>query len=746
MLKLVNVSKYYYSNNSVTCALRNVNLEFHIGEFVSITGESGSGKTTLLNIISGFDSYEEGEMYFKGKETSYFDKKDWEDYREKEISFIFQNYGLIESYSVIENVMVAFMIQGIPYKESKSKAKELLAYVGLLDQEKKKAIKLSGGQKQRLAIARALAKETKIIVCDEPTGNLDSENGDMILALLKKISSNRLVIVVTHNQSQIEPYATRKIRIHDGNVVLDEFVTKPSEVNIKDDTSVREHNLKKALNFSFWNIKSQPKRTFLLLMLTILSVFSSFVFYGNFKSNIDDTKTRVLDDSIFVNHDETRVLVKKSDSCILDENDYLACKMENVTSIEPYDYITDINYYRPNEGYRMKYSGGTVAGGNSDGQFIDNSSYILIDETKFMRSSYGITEKDLKVGRLPVNNLEMVVYSSDTSLLDKVETVFFRNSMKWGIDTYYSYDVKIVGLLKEKTSQAYFSNDICELLNFTQNDVKIRITYRIQKYHYFNTKNIQFSYVAIDDRLVGNQISFDSETYYMLLDAYDYSTSVNFYIDNQNIVKEMAFVMDKDKLYEGPSISIGVSREFFNELYNEYNKNNQFAIYLKDLAYFDDVSMKLSNKDYQSLSCYKASLGDYDTSKVVVRYVNLIISILALVIINSLVILLSYQTLKFKKNDFITLKMLGLKNKLCSMAIFIELSIYCLFSNVLLLSIASIVKATCKVDIVKNLFKYIRFYDYLIILLISLIVLFFIGRTFTKFLEKKVKVTSLKED
>lgn len=204
MLKLVNVSKYYYSSNSVTCALRNINLEFNIGEFVSITGESGSGKTTLLNIISGFDSYEEGEMYFNNKETSYFDKKDWEDYREKEISFIFQNYGLIESYSVIENVMVAFMIQGLPYKESKQKAKELLSYVGLLDQANKKAIKLSGGQKQRLSIARALAKDTKIIVCDEPTGNLDSENGDMILALLKKISSDRLVIVVTHNQSQIE--------------------------------------------------------------------------------------------------------------------------------------------------------------------------------------------------------------------------------------------------------------------------------------------------------------------------------------------------------------------------------------------------------------------------------------------------------------------------------------------------------------------------------------------------------------
>lgn len=746
MLKLVNVSKYYYSSNSVTCALRNINLEFNIGEFVSITGESGSGKTTLLNIISGFDSYEEGEMYFNNKETSYFDKKDWEDYREKEISFIFQNYGLIESYSVIENVMVAFMIQGLPYKESKQKAKELLSYVGLLDQANKKAIKLSGGQKQRLSIARALAKDTKIIVCDEPTGNLDSENGDMILALLKKISSDRLVIVVTHNQSQIEPYATRKIRIHDGNVVLDEYVTKPKIVKEVESHNVKVNNLKKALNFSFWNIKSQPKRTFLLLMLTILCVFSSFVFYGNFKANIDDTKTRILDDSIFANHDETRVLVKKSDSSKVNENDYLECKVDNVTTIEPYDYISDINYYRPNEGYKMKYSGGTISGGANDGQFVDNSSYILVDETKFMRSSYDICENDLKVGRLPVNDLEMVVYSYDTSLLNQVETVFFRNSMKWGIDTYYSYDIKIVGLLKEKTSQAYFSNDICELLSFTQNDIKIRINYREKRYNYFNTKNVQFSYVAIDDRLQGNQISFDSETYYILKESYDYSSNVNFFIDNQNKIQSMSFIMSQDKLFEGPEIAIGISREFFNELYNEFSKNNQFAIYLSDLAYFDDVSTKLMNKDYLTLSCFKASLSDYDDSKVIIRYVNLIISFVALIIINILVILLSYQTLKFKKNDFITLKMLGLKNKLCSMSIFIELLIYGLFSNVLLLTVASIVKTTFQVEIVKNLFKYIRFYDYLFVFVLNLLVIYIVGRTFSKFLEKKVKVTSLKED
>lgn len=746
MLTLVNVSKYYYSNNSVTCALRNINLTFDIGEFVSITGESGSGKTTLLNILSGFDSYEEGEIYFNGKETSYFDKNDWEEYREKEISFIFQNYGLIESYSVLENVMVAFMIQGTPYKESKTKAKELLSFVGLDKLLKRKAIKLSGGQKQRLAIARALAKNTKIIVCDEPTGNLDSENGDMILALLKKISKDRLVIVVTHNQGQIEPFATRKIRLHDGSVVLDEYVSHPQSTEELDIVNHKVSNFKKALNFSFWNIKSQPKRTFLLSMLSILSAFSSFVFYGNFKSNIDDSKTRIIDDSIFVNHDETRMLVKNSDSSIVSDQDYANCKIDNVTSIEPYDYITDINYYRPNEGYRMKYSGGTISGGPNSGQVVDSSSYILIDETMFMRSSYALSDSDLKIGRLPTNEFEMVVYSSNLSLLNTQEKVFFKNSTKWGIDTYFQYDIKIVGILKEKQKQAFFSNDICNLLNMTQYDIKARINFREKRYNYFSSKMLQFSYVAIDERLTGYQVSLDKNSYSTLKEAYDYESKINFFINNQNYIKDVKFVMDSSLLFEGPEIAIGISKDFFNELYQETNINNQFAIYLTDLAYYDDVSTKLMNMDYISLSCYKASLTDYDTSKVIIRYVNLGISIFALFIINLLVILLGYQTLKFKKGDFITLKMLGLKNKLCSLSIYFELLIYGLVSNLLLLGTCVTIKKTCRAALLKNLFKYIRFYDYIIVFFISMLVLLFIGRKFSKFLEKKVKVTSLKED
>ena len=141
MLKLENVSKYYYSSTSVVCALRKINLEFNIGEFVAITGESGSGKTTLINILSGLDSYEDGEFYYNNNKTSFFDSEDWEKYRKNEIAFIFQNYNLIDSFTVLENVIVSYIIDGYSYSEANNKAKETLKLVGLEKDYHKKATK-----------------------------------------------------------------------------------------------------------------------------------------------------------------------------------------------------------------------------------------------------------------------------------------------------------------------------------------------------------------------------------------------------------------------------------------------------------------------------------------------------------------------------------------------------------------------------------------------------------------------------
>ena len=176
MLRLERVSKFYSAGGLVSTGFSKVDLSFDIGEFVAITGESGSGKSTLLNVISGLDSYEEGEMYVGGRPTSGFSKEDLEDYRKKYIGSIFQTFNLINSYTVYQNVELVLLTSGYSREEIPARVMDIIDQVGLSAYAKTKASKLSGGQKQRVAIARALAKETPIIVADEPTGNLDSQS------------------------------------------------------------------------------------------------------------------------------------------------------------------------------------------------------------------------------------------------------------------------------------------------------------------------------------------------------------------------------------------------------------------------------------------------------------------------------------------------------------------------------------------------------------------------------------------
>ena len=170
MLKLSNVSKYYYQDGVIAAGFTKVNLELYLGEFVVITGESGSGKSTLLNVLSGLDSYEDGEMYINGEETSHYTEEDYLDYRRKYVSNIFQNFNLVNSYTVYENIELALLMNGKRKSEIRSHVKDLIKKVGLEKYSNTVTSKLSGGQKQRVAIARALANDTPIIVADEPTG------------------------------------------------------------------------------------------------------------------------------------------------------------------------------------------------------------------------------------------------------------------------------------------------------------------------------------------------------------------------------------------------------------------------------------------------------------------------------------------------------------------------------------------------------------------------------------------------
>ncbi len=310
MLKLQNVSKYYHSNEVVALGLRKVNLEFNLGEFVAVTGESGSGKSTLLNVISGLDSYEDGEMYVNGEETSYFSIEEWESFRRQYIGFVFQSYNIIDSYSVLENVMIALTIQGYDKATRKDRALKLIDQVGLSTHVHHKASKLSGGQKQRCVIARALAKDCPIIVADEPTGNLDSESGKNILSLLKEISKDKLVIVVTHNFDEISEYATRKIRLFDGEVVEDKELKKPEEVEHTNNVVNYSMTWLNLIGISLRNLFRTPRRTIFTLIVSIFIVVIFSFSYGSYTS-----ETSSLDGEFyfgyFNNVTESRIIVTK---------------------------------------------------------------------------------------------------------------------------------------------------------------------------------------------------------------------------------------------------------------------------------------------------------------------------------------------------------------------------------------------------------------------------------------------------
>jgi ABC-type lipoprotein export system ATPase subunit len=221
LLQLKDLSKYYTSGQSVVVGLANMELSFHRGEFVAVTGESGSGKSTLSHVIGGILPYESGEMYFNGKPTSHFDSADWEHYRRDHISFISQNYGILPGATVMANVVTALRLSGMDKKEAKSAAQDILQQVELWELRRRRAAKLSSGQKQRLSIARALAKPASILIADEPTGNLDPENSKKVIDLLAQAAKERLVILVTHEFSEAEAVATRHIILQDGKLIMD---------------------------------------------------------------------------------------------------------------------------------------------------------------------------------------------------------------------------------------------------------------------------------------------------------------------------------------------------------------------------------------------------------------------------------------------------------------------------------------------------------------------------------------------
>ena len=264
MLQCKNIMKDYVSGDEIVHALKGVSLSFREHEFVSILGQSGCGKTTFLNIIGGLDHYTSGDLIINGKSTKDYSDKDWDTYRNHQVGFVFQSYNLIMHQSVLSNVELALTLTGVNKEERRKRAIEALNKVGLSNQIHKKPTQMSGGQMQRVAIARAIVNNPDIILADEPTGALDSATSVQIMEILKEISKDKLVIMVTHNPQLADEYSSRIIRLKDGTLVSDSNPFNESETNV--DTSVLKRpdmSFKMACSLSLNNLMTKKARTFL---------------------------------------------------------------------------------------------------------------------------------------------------------------------------------------------------------------------------------------------------------------------------------------------------------------------------------------------------------------------------------------------------------------------------------------------------------------------------------------------------
>ena len=608
MIKLERVSKIYNNNGVLTTGLHNINLELEKNEIVAIVGESGSGKSTLLNVLTKMDSFDEGEYYYKGNETSYFDVNDMDNFRKDKVGFIFQNYNIIDSYTVLENVMLPFIIKGENKKDAKIKAKELINKVGLNNRIKNKGTELSGGEKQRCVIARALASDCEILACDEPTGNLDSKTGEEIIKLIKEVANDKLVLIVTHNYDQVKDIATRKIKIKDGEIIEDViFQKREKDPDEKLELEYKPINNKIKLDIAKDNIKNTPKKTiFTSVVLFFVAMFSLFLFQGiNYLTNNQSYINN------FVYKGEDKIIVYDINNKELDIK-----KIENISK----KYVVN-DFYRTNNNLYFR---------------IDNSAIV----NSFNYEEYPYNYK-LDDGRKANNGNEVeILLPSTYSGEDFLNQNITINDM--------NYKYKIVGYqIREDITDIVFTNNkqiedlllINRILSYKV-EIKYKTGYQIREIDLsveFNS-DLENSYIEIDKSYdLNNVIIEDKNIVYSDLYEFDYNLNtleIKTGEDNKIIVGQDFINCVKQKPYE---VSIYPDNIFIAE--NELNNINYSYVRVKT----------------------------YDTTSPMQRFINNIMSYLMMLLSSLTIIIIffiSYIILAkiytSRKKDYVILRTLGI--------------------------------------------------------------------------------------
>lgn len=551
MLTLKNINKKFQNNK----VLSNINLNFKTKELVFILGTSGSGKSTLLNIIGKLLTCDSGEILLDEEDISKYKKHKSDKYRKEVVSYIFQEYNLIEYMSVIDNLTI------IKNDVDKLEIDELLKQLSIYDKKNTKVSKLSGGEKQRVAIARAILKDSSIILCDEPTGALDSENSKKVIELLKRISRDKLVIVVSHDISLANNYADRIINIKDG---------KTSSLNVFDNEKFKTNKLvkltkRKLIKISIKNILLNKKRTLLTSFASSIGIFCLILvscLSKGFNKEIQELETNLIEVFPIIIKNETyektnkesinKELSIKKENEIYHQNKITKEYLEYINNIKEIKYITydyDIslplitdNYNYLDKAYLKSIPNKDYVNNNYEiisGRNITNDYEILIKIDSVNQIISGITDtfnltEDIKYSDLLERKIKVIL---NDDFYEKKDNIYYPNTKYQNMYEKSNIELTIVGIVKEKEvvddiSQILYKNSLLEKILEANENSNIIKNIKENNFIFLNNSNKEETLSYLCDNTIPN--------------------SINIYVDNKNNKLKVLKQLDEYKsiIYE----------------------------------------------------------------------------------------------------------------------------------------------------------------------------------------------------
>lgn len=742
MIKLEGVSKFYKSTETVSVGMKKINLTFDLGEFIAVTGESGSGKSTLLNVISGLDGYEEGELYIRGEETSHFTIADWERYRGSNIGFVFQNYNIIDSFTVYQNVILALEVQGYPKHQRRARALELIEKVGLLSHKNHKASKLSGGQKQRTVIARALAKDCPIIVCDEPTGNLDSQSGAQVLKLLHDISKDKLVVVVTHDYEQVETFATRKIKMHDGEVVEDKIVKKADIIDHDIKPQFKGMGLFTLIRFTLRSLFSMPKRLVFLVLLQAIAMIVFSMVYTNRISQIRDVETT--QSSRFINVTETRLIVERRDGQAITDQEIVT--FENIKTVE-HVHKNGLAFYNSVPLYAF-YNDGT--------EVLQDRFYY--SEFSFNGTDAGITLRDNDIiGRKPTAYNEIVVGGRYAYFqLGQTVRIATEQSFQSPSEDDFIGKFTVVGIDKRDRGVIYFSETYladATTAQYTMNRDVINQIYSMAEYEFYTGVSQERKYLNVDKDLTQRTVvlpgNLDDET-----EPRSIVFNVNHYFGSNWFQENILTITIPNVMvkYNSPSDWIGFySEEIYEELLAflldelefAYKIQNRPVVSLSVLGRNNGVKTIDSIDQSVYRVIYPANIPDQGAgiyTFMIGLFTGIQVILIAL-LLYSIVFAVSKNMMKSRKKDFAIFRSIGTsQSSLAKLVIFEQIGIAIISSFIMIVALFLLGQ---NIPTIYRNIQYMEFSDYVTLIFAFLLFGLWLGLRFNKKIFKQTVIESI---